>query len=100
MCRCGRDGDFLGGSSWLSRRKKKKSWRRRWWLCRAGWEWRRLLDEGQLLVVAHVHVVVHGVRARVGRRHGHGGAVILRFQPQGAPPVTPPAVDTELEARR
>lgn len=36
---------------------------KRRWLCRAGWVWRRLLDKGQLLVVAHVHVVVHGVRA-------------------------------------
>lgn len=61
-----------------------------------GWVWRRLLDEGQLLVVAYVHVVVHGVGARVGRRHGHGGAVILGLQPQGPRPVTPPAGDTTL----
>lgn len=97
MSRTWRGGDYLmGGSSLLLRRRKRRGAGRGGGNVVLGWVWWRLLDEGQLLVVAHVHVVVHGVRARVGRRHGHRGAVILRLQPQGSPPITPPAEDEML----
>lgn len=49
-----------------------------------------LFDEGQLLVVAQVHVVVDGVRVGVGGGHGHSCPVGVRLQAQGTGSIPPP----------